>query len=147
VRIQKSNWYGLDHEAVKKHFEGEPIFVNDFCVNDEYPPSAVYYCANPNLEKGHKNYVLLTKSGGQMYVRGMTPEEMEKWRYQDALHCLSCDEVIYSVNRHDFHPCSCGKVKIDGGRDYTKICFDPDAKFKHVTLDLLTDTISDTKPE
>jgi hypothetical protein len=145
MRILKDNYYGFNHDTVNKRFEGDLTFVNDFCVNDEYQPSAVYHAANPNVAKGHKEYVLLTKTHRGFVVRGMTAQEMEKFRYQDALHCLSCDDVIYSVNRHDYHPCSCGKVHIDGGREYTRYTFEPGAPFKLVTLDLLTDTVSDHK--
>jgi hypothetical protein len=145
MKLVKTNWYGFDHAAVNKQFGGDLTFVNDFCVNGQYPPSAVYRAANPDRTKGHKDYMLLTKSGDQMWVSGMTPEEMEKFRYQEAIHCLSCDDVIYSVNRHDFRPCTCGKVHIDGGRDYTKINFDTGAQYKLVLLDLLTDVISDPK--
>lgn len=146
MRLVKSDWYGLDHSAVAKKFGGSPTFVNYFCVNGEYPASAIYYCAKPNKRKGHKTYMLLTKSNDQWCVRGMSPKEMSKFRYQDAVHCLSCDDVIYSVNRHDFKYCSCHKVAIDGGRDYTKISFEVGANYKHVFLDLLTDSISETIP-
>jgi hypothetical protein len=145
MRILKPNWYGLDHSKVSSTFEGNPTFVNDFCVRGEYQPSAVYYCPNPNRRKKHRKFVLLTSSGGQMYIRGMSPREMNKFRYQDAVHCLSCDDVVYSINRHDFRHCSCGNVSIDGGKDYTKISFKSKAKYKMVVLDLLTDLISDPK--
>lgn len=35
-----------------------------------------------------------------------------------AVHCLRCDDVIWSKYRHDFHYCSCGACFVDGGRDY-----------------------------
>lgn len=145
MKIVKPNWYGLKHDVVAKQFSGDLTFVNEFCVNGEYNPSAVYRAANPDREKGHKDYMLVTEDAHGFVVRGMTPEQIEKFRYQDAIHCLSCDDVIYSVNRHDFRPCSCNKVKIDGGRDYTKVCFEPNALYKGVVIDLLTDTISDHK--
>lgn len=145
MRLVKPNWYGFDHAAVAKKFEGSPRFVNDFCVNGEYQPSAVYHSAKPNRRKKHKTYMMLTKSDGQFYVRGMSPREMNKYRFQTAVHCLTCDDVIYSVMRHDFRYCSCKRIAIDGGKDYVKMCFEPDAQYKRVTLDLLTDTISDPK--
>lgn len=145
MKLVKPNWYGLDHSAVTNKFEGSPTFCNDFCVNGEYNPSAVYFCAKPNKRKGHKTFVLLTRSGQDVFIRGMSPRDMEKYRYQDALHCLSCDDVIYSINRHDMRGCSCGNVAIDGGKDYTKVSFKSDAKYKHVVVDLITDLISDPK--
>jgi hypothetical protein len=40
-----------------------------------------------------------------------------------AIKCLSCGDTIFSRARHDFRSCSCGKVSIDGGFDYTKLSF------------------------
>ena len=143
MKLRRSRWYALDHDKIKVQFDGDPQFVNEFCVNGEYSPSAVYYVEKPNLDKGHKNWMLLTKQNNQWFVRGMTNEEIEKWRYQDAIHCLECDEVIYSVNRHDYNKCSCNSVGIDGGREYTKTTWKPNTKYVLVTLDLLNSTISD----
>ena len=145
MRLVKPNWYGIDHSVVTAKFEGSPVFLNEFCVNGEYAPSAVYYSAKPNRRKKHKTYMLLSKINGQFYVRGMSPKDMGKYRYQDAIHCLSCDDVVYSVNRHDMRSCSCRRVSIDGGKEYTKIVFSADAQYKRVRLDLLTDIISDSK--
>ena len=145
MKLVKPNWYGLDHVKVKTTFEGSPSFVNEFCVKDEYEPCAVYHCPKPNKRKKHKTYMLLSKVNGQFYIRGMSPREMNKYRYQDALHCLTCDDVIYSVNRHDYRHCSCGAVSIDGGKDYTKIGFKDKSLLKQVKLDLLTDLITDPK--
>jgi hypothetical protein len=146
MKIVKPNYYGLKHDEVAKRFEGNPVFVNDFCVKGEYMPSAVYYCAKPNKRKKHKKYMLLTEVDGQFFIRGMSTREMNKYRYQEAVHCLLCDDVVYSINRHDYHSCSCGKVSIDGGRDYTKLAFSDGASFDEVTIDLLTDIISDSNP-
>ena len=146
MKLIKPNWYGFDHVKVNQQFGGQLTFVNDFCVNDEYAPSAVYRAANPDTSKGHKRYMLLTKSNGQFFVRGIDERQIELYRYQDALHCRNCDNVVYSINRHDFRSCSCGNVSIDGGRDYTKCSFKTGAIFDQVKVDLLTDTIiSDTK--
>jgi hypothetical protein len=145
MRIVKRNWYGFDHAAVNKQFSGNLTFLNDFCVNGEYSPSAVYIAATPDFSKGHKKYLLLTKSNGKFYVRGMSDEEMEPFRYQDAIHCLACDDIIYSINRHDYNKCACGNVGIDGGRDYTKTTREINSPYKMVTIDLLSDEISDPK--
>jgi len=37
------------------------------------------------------------------------------------IRCLNCLDVIESMYRHDFHPCSCEAVYIDGGDDYTRV--------------------------
>jgi hypothetical protein len=40
-----------------------------------------------------------------------------------AVICPKCGDKIFSRTRHDFHYCSCGEIAIDGGRDYTKVCY------------------------
>lgn len=37
-----------------------------------------------------------------------------------GIKCPYCKEIIYSRARHDFKRCSCGKIFIDGGRDYIR---------------------------
>lgn len=145
MKLVKPNWYQFNHAAVKSMYSGGLNFVNEFCVNGEYQPSAIYRADKPDRSKGHKKYMLITKDSKGYVIRGMSAQKMQQFRYQDALHCLSCDDVIYSVMRHDFRACSCGKVKIDGGRDYTQVSYDPNAPHELVTLDLLTDKISDPR--
>ena len=141
--VLKLPYYGFDHAKVAEQFGGGISFVNEFCIRNEYSPVAVYRAANPDLSKGHKRYMLLqTNSQGGM-VRGMTEDEMEKERFQTAVLCQNCNSVIYSMNRHDFHPCLCPKDKavfVDGGKDYIKVNFSKKSKFQQVRLDLLTDT-------
>lgn len=40
------------------------------------------------------------------------------------IKCLNCGNSIQSTHRHDFVTCSCGKVSIDGGSNYTRIVGD-----------------------
>lgn len=142
VERKKPNYFGFDHAKVNKNFEGELEFVNEFCVNGEYVPVAVYRSANPNTEKGHKKYMLL-QSHPKPIVRGMTEEEMEPFRFQEAIICRTCNTLVYSVNRHDMSRCHCKKesteVFIDGGREYTRILFGKKAKYDLVKYDLLKD--------
>lgn len=145
MNLVKPNWYGFDHVKVDEMFKGNLTFVNDFCVNGEYEPCAVYRAANPDTIKGHKKYMLLSKNNGQFIVRGMDEQQIGLFRFQDAMHCGSCDDVVYSVNRHDFRSCSCGSVSIDGGKEYTRSLFKDGAVFQIVQLDLLTDSISDPR--
>lgn len=151
MKVKKLPYYGFNHEQVNQHFEGDLTFINEFCVKGNDRPVAVYRAENPNAAKGHKRYLLLYtqhdafEGRDQLWVSGMTEEEMEEERYQAAIHCLKCDEVIFSMARHDYHSCSCGDVFIDGGKAYTRAGFKEDAKFKYVTLDLLTDTIKEEK--
>lgn len=131
------NWYGFDHKKVREKFEGNVIYLNDLCVNDEYDPVAVYKSLNPNRKK-HREYLLLQRGPtGRLLIRGMDQEEMDKWRFQDGVKCNLCQDVIYSVNRYDFRSCKCGSVSIDGGKCYTKLSWEKNNNFTCVTVDLL----------
>lgn len=52
-----------------------------------------------------------------------------------CVQCPECNYIIYSRARHDYRPCPCGTVAIDGGFDYVKIMFTgtcPDTFNKYV---------------
>jgi hypothetical protein len=38
-----------------------------------------------------------------------------------AIQCMACGDVIYSRARHDYRSCTCGKIAIDGGFEYTRV--------------------------
>lgn len=38
----------------------------------------------------------------------------------NAIHCLECNNIIFSRYRHDMRWCGCGNNAIDGGRDYLR---------------------------
>jgi len=37
------------------------------------------------------------------------------------LKCAKCEDVIESMHVHDFKPCKCGAIFIDGGNEYTRM--------------------------
>lgn len=39
---------------------------------------------------------------------------------RNSAKCLNCGEEIESTHRHDFKFCSCGKLAVDGGKDYLR---------------------------
>ena len=39
---------------------------------------------------------------------------------RNAIKCKHCGEVIESRHAHDFKTCKCGRVFVDGGRDYIR---------------------------
>lgn len=144
------NWYGFDTDKACEHFEGDLTYLNTFCIMGNYKPVAVFKNANPDRSKNHKDYMLLwTKPKGNILniekaqldyvtiVSGMDANEMEKYRYQKGMYCPDCKDVIYSVMRHDYRHCSCGKCMVDGGKNY----FKTNMAGKSVTIDLLTDII------
>jgi len=53
-----------------------------------------------------------------------------------AVHCLSCNDIVYSRAQHDFRRCSCGCIFVDGGRSYFKYGAHPGAEFKTTNVDI-----------
>ena len=47
----------------------------------------------------------------------MNPEKI------NAVMCLVCGDLIASRHRHDFKFCKCGNVAVDGGKEYTRRCW------------------------
>lgn len=138
-KVKQVSWYSFKHDEVAKRFGGDLTFCAEFCVNGEYSPVAVYKAKSPDKSKGHKKYMLLQLQNDSGLVRGMTQKEINKWRYQEAIHCLNCNTILYSINRHHYHGCGCEKeVTIDGGKDYTKVGYQEGSLYKMVILDLLT---------
>jgi len=45
---------------------------------------------------------------------------MAKKILTNSITCLVCGEVLFSEFTHDFNYCFCGKVAIDGGKEYLK---------------------------
>jgi len=130
-----SDFWNFNHEKVLKQFNGTK-FIGEFSVLDSFFPVAVYYSAAPDREKKHKDYFFLFRRNNNLMIGGLDSYDMEEWRYQAGIHCLNCDEVIYSSYRHDFRYCSCKKNAVDGGRDYLKISGN-EKDFEMVTIDLL----------
>ncbi|MGY0232781.1 DUF7695 domain-containing protein [Longispora urticae] len=42
---------------------------------------------------------------------------------KNAAYCKVCDEEVESVSRHDFKSCKCGRLFVDGGKDYQRLGF------------------------
>jgi len=137
------NWYGFDLDKAQDELGDGVKYLGTFCIQGNYSPVAVFYSPNPDLSKGHKPYPFLhLDTNNQLWVGGMTKEEMEAERYQTAAHCHNCGDVIYSVNRHDYRACSCyrklKRIFVDGGKDYLRMAFNKKSKYKIYTLDFIT---------
>jgi len=135
INLDNFNWYGFDHEIVKKNFEGDLRYVGTFSIKGEPTPRAFYLNSSPNRKKNHKDYMTLQRWRGTTYVSGIDYEDLEPFRYQQGIQCSKCEDVIYSVTGHDCRSCCCGGCFIDGGRDtYYRV---GGTDHKAVTIDLL----------
>lgn len=43
--------------------------------------------------------------------------------------CDNCKEIIESVHRHNYVTCKCGNISVDGGKEYLRRCYKPDATY------------------
>lgn len=145
MKIKKINYYGLNHDAAIKEFNATK-YVNDVPIrhrNDSYP-AAVYFSANPDRSKGHKDYVFIFNNGGQMYVSGLDSPDMEQNRYVDGILCHECETTLYSIQRHHCHTCGClNDAMVDGGTSYLRYGAKDMTKLEQVIVDLLTDEVFD----
>lgn len=41
----------------------------------------------------------------------------------NKIRCKRCNDIVESVQIHDFKRCSCGLVAVDGGKDYLRRCY------------------------
>lgn len=42
---------------------------------------------------------------------------------RNSIKCNHCNDEIESKHRHDFVTCKCGKISVDGGKDYGRTMF------------------------
>ena len=60
--------------------------------------------------------------------------EVRKRRIKRNLgHCKHCGDTVESFDRHDYRPCSCGAIAVDGGRDYLRRTFRSWSDFEELT--------------
>lgn len=52
---------------------------------------------------------------------------------RNAVKCNYCGDIIESQHRHDFVRCSCGRVAVDGGKDYLRRVYHEDADFTELS--------------
>ena len=45
---------------------------------------------------------------------------------RNAARCRRCDTVVESTHRHDFVPCRCGAIFVDGGLEYVRAGGNPE---------------------
>lgn len=57
----------------------------------------------------------------------------------NKIRCDACDDEIESVHRHDFKFCGCGRVAVDGGKDYLRRCWSGDGGPGYTDLSEETD--------
>ncbi len=152
MRLKEVNYYGLNHEKINEKFSGDLTYIRTFSIRGHH--WAVYRAANPNLELGHKRYMMLGCTYDvpvdltedltrKWYVSGSTEQQMNEERFQEGVLCTACDTVLYSINRHHFHKCGCkNETFVDGGKDYLRFGGANLKLIERVEIDLVDGTLT-----
>lgn len=53
---------------------------------------------------------------------------------RNRAQCLHCHDIIESKHVHDYVSCSCGKLSVDGGKDYLRRGFPVDPSVDYIDL-------------
>lgn len=54
---------------------------------------------------------------------------------RNSIKCNHCNDEIESKHRHDFVTCKCGKISVDGGKDYGRTLFTELSDFTDTSID------------
>ena len=52
--------------------------------------------------------------------------------------CLLCGDIIVSEHRHDHQACSCGMLKVDGGKEYIRRGFRNEKDYEEMSIYAIT---------
>ena len=58
---------------------------------------------------------------------------------RNAVRCLACGATVESTHVHDFRPCPCGAVTVDGGPDYLRRAYRPGARWQEDSVERIDD--------
>ena len=54
----------------------------------------------------------------------------------NQVECLKCGDKPFSANRHDYRPCKCGAVAVDGGMEYQRLAYDDAGMFRSMVIEM-----------
>lgn len=70
----------------------------------------------------------------------------------NCIECRHCGDKLVSMSVHDFKMCACGRVGVDGGKDYLRRCGNREDYIDHslvlpasYQLQIIQDNIDDVK--
>jgi hypothetical protein len=149
MNIIRPNPNALDHKAVAKQFGMKLEYIGFFPVGKEKHGKAVYKVLDAKDEK--EFFVLDLNFHDNKVTKHLTTRSaIVPFAKLNAIHCLNCQDVLYSIDRHDFRGCSCKSQKkqvfIDGGKDYCKVSGDPE-NFEMGIVDLVKGIFKVAKKE
>ena len=108
-------------QKIEEKYKAKYICETSIMYNDRNwseNPSAIFYTETPHPEGS--NYFAISVGSDGYYIISDALPSIKKMEPIAAVR--SGDEVIYSRYRHDYRTTKDGKVSIDGGRDYVRVC-------------------------
>ena len=60
----------------------------------------------------------------------------------NKIRCRNCGDIIESRDTHDFKTCSCGRVAVDGGKEYLKRCYTNEEDYEELSETVDEDDIN-----
>lgn len=54
---------------------------------------------------------------------------------RNSIKCNHCEQEIESKHRHDFVKCKCGKVAVDGGKDYSRVLYTEESDYTDTSIE------------
>jgi hypothetical protein len=111
--------------ATVKHLYGAGVDYIGPIMHPKFDRLAyVFYQPQPKRELGHTEFfafVSMPSDANRWYIIGLVGEEVEAYQWHQAVECAKCEDVITSLNVHDYRTCSCGYAMIDGGSSYLRM--------------------------
>ena len=61
---------------------------------------------------------------------------------QNQIRCKKCGDEPFSAHRHDYKPCKCGAVAVDGGMEYLRRTGNPE-DYEDISYSMDEDVVTD----
>lgn len=120
MSMSKPYWTRLNIARFETSYSAK--YIGDFCIKDadgrwtEFPV-AVFYCATPDLSKGHKHYVGAFLRAQGVFVCDASIVAGVAWNGAIA----ESGEIMISTYRHDYRESADRTAMVDGGQDYCRM--------------------------
>ena len=90
------------------------------------------------LARQYNNTNVLWDGVWDNLLKGVNPDnakpKVKKSKYLNTIQCTNCNDILVSLDRHDYRTCKCGNVSLDGGDDYCKVNFSNPSDVKRLKI-------------
>lgn len=116
--VTSKNYHNLEINQIEKRYDVK--YIGDFCIKDKNNnwtdfPVSIFYQNNPDISKGHSNYLGVYRSYENIFLidgKSAFEENLKGIKYKNKIY-ISCYRHHYVSNKDN-------NFMIDGGRDYLR---------------------------